>query len=70
MYGFCLAIGMGYGFKFPAFQLGGSKDLWVIGKYGLSGLWVMRESTVFLPIQFWLKVQTRQEGLKLLRVYF
>ncbi|KAF8230398.1 hypothetical protein L208DRAFT_1400623 [Tricholoma matsutake] len=54
MYGFYLAIGMGYGilgsmgygFEFPAYQLGGSKILWVMGEYGLSELWVMRESTV------------------------
>jgi hypothetical protein len=56
MYGFYLATGMGYGllgsmgygFEFPAYQLGGSKIVWVMGEYGLSGLWVMRESTVIL----------------------
>jgi hypothetical protein len=37
---------MGYGFKSPAYQLGGSKNVWVTREYGLSGLWVMRESTV------------------------
>ena len=54
MYGFCLKKGMGYGvsgsmgygFKSPAYQLGGSKILWVMGEYGLSELWVMRELTV------------------------
>ena len=54
MYGFYLATGMGYGllgsmgygFEFPAYQLGGSKILWVMGEYGLSELWVMRELTV------------------------
>ena len=29
-----------------AYQLGGSKNVWVTGEYGLLGLWVMRESTV------------------------
>jgi len=48
MYGFYLAMGMGYGFEFPAYQLGGSKIVWVTGEYGLSGLWVMRELTVVL----------------------
>ena len=57
MYGFCLEKGMGYGvsgsmgyeFKSPAYQLGGSKNVWVTREYGLllSGLWVMRESTVY-----------------------
>jgi 1,2-phenylacetyl-CoA epoxidase PaaB subunit len=54
MYGFCLEKGMGYGvsgsmgygFKSPAYQLGGSKNVWVTREYGLSGLWVIRESTV------------------------
>jgi hypothetical protein len=46
MYGFCLKKGMGYGFKSPAYQLGGSKNVWVTREYGLSGLWVMRDSTV------------------------
>jgi len=54
MSGFCLEKGMGYGvsgsmsygLKSPAYQLGGSKNVWVIREYGLSGLWVMRESTV------------------------
>jgi len=54
MYGFYLAMGMGYGllesmgygFEFPAYQLGGSKIVWVTGEYALPGLWVMRELTV------------------------
>jgi hypothetical protein len=37
---------MGYGMYFPANQLGGPKKLWGIREYGLSGLWVTRESTV------------------------
>ncbi|KAF8234462.1 hypothetical protein L208DRAFT_1261410, partial [Tricholoma matsutake] len=37
---------MGYGFEIPAYRLGGSKILWVMGEYGLSGVWVKRVSTV------------------------
>ena len=37
---------MGYGFEFPAYRLGGSEILWVMGEYGLSELWVMRELTL------------------------
>ncbi|KAF8231189.1 hypothetical protein L208DRAFT_1061442, partial [Tricholoma matsutake] len=44
--GYGILGSMGYGFEFPAYQLGGSKILWVMGEYGLSELWVMRESTV------------------------
>ncbi|KAF8219456.1 hypothetical protein L208DRAFT_1339936 [Tricholoma matsutake] len=43
---------MGYGFEFPAYQLGGSKIVWVMGEYGLLGLWVMRELTVLVKCQF------------------
>jgi hypothetical protein len=39
---------MGYGFEIPTYQLGGSKILWGIGEYGLSGVWVKRVSTVVL----------------------
>ena len=39
---------MGYGMHFPANQLGGPKNVWGIREYGLSGLWVTRESTVTL----------------------
>jgi hypothetical protein len=42
---------MGYGMYFPANQLGGPKKLWGIREYGLSGLWVTRESTVFPLVQ-------------------
>ena len=38
--------GMGYGPEIPANQVGGSKNLWIIIDYGLSGLWVRRELTV------------------------
>jgi hypothetical protein len=38
--------GMGYGPEIPANQVGGSKNLWVVIDYGLSGLWVRRELTV------------------------
>ena len=48
--GYGLLGSMGYGFDFPAYQLGGSKNVWVMGEYGLSGLWVMRESTVTVEI--------------------
>ena len=37
---------MGYGVQFPAYQIGGSKMLWDKRSYGLSEVWVMRESTV------------------------
>ena len=37
---------MGYGPKIPANQVGGMESLWVIGGYGLSRVWVKRESTV------------------------
>ena len=48
--GYGLLGSMGCGFKFPAYQLGGSKVLWVMGEYGLSELWVMRELTVLIPV--------------------
>jgi hypothetical protein len=37
---------MGYGMHFSANRLGGPKNVWGIREYGLSELWVMRESTV------------------------
>ncbi|KAH9012126.1 hypothetical protein EDB85DRAFT_2224075 [Lactarius pseudohatsudake] len=37
---------MGYAHKIPAYQLGGWEWVWVTGEYGLSGVWVIRESTV------------------------
>ena len=37
---------MGYGCKFPANELGKSKNLWVVREYGLYGVWVTRELTV------------------------
>jgi len=37
---------MGYCLVFPAYQVGGSKKLWGIMYYGLSGLWNKRASTV------------------------
>jgi hypothetical protein len=40
---------MGYGPEIPANQVGGSKNLWIIIDYGLSGLWVRRELTVLCP---------------------
>ena len=38
---------MGYGVKFSAHQLGGLKNVWDLGVYGLSDVWVMRVPTVF-----------------------
>jgi hypothetical protein len=37
---------MGYGMHFPANQLGGLKKVWGFREYGLSRLWITRESTV------------------------
>ena len=37
---------MGYGMKFPAHQVGGSKNLCDLRVYGLSESWVKRGSTV------------------------
>jgi hypothetical protein len=39
---------MGYGLKFPAHQLGGSKKPWDFGVYGLPCVWVKVGSTVIL----------------------
>ena len=39
---------MGFEAKIPANQLGRPKILWVMREYGLTGLWVKRESTVIL----------------------
>ena len=39
---------MGYGMHFPANQLGGLKKVWGFREYGLSRLWIMRESTVWV----------------------
>jgi hypothetical protein len=39
---------MGYGIKIPAHRVGGFKILWDIRGYGLSGLWVKRDSTVLV----------------------
>ena len=36
---------MGYGYKIPTYQHGKSKNIWVMREYGLSRVWVMREST-------------------------
>ena len=44
---------MGYGMKFPANQLGGSKKIWDLRVYGLSGVWVKRVSTVPM-IDIWM----------------
>ena len=37
---------MGYGFEFPANQLGNSKILWGITEYGFSQVWDKTEATV------------------------
>lgn len=39
---------MGFGTKFPAHQVGGSKKVWVFRVYGLSKAWVLGGSTVHL----------------------
>ena len=44
--GYGVAWGMGHWFKSPAYQLGGSKNVWVTREYGLSGVWVKRVMTV------------------------
>ena len=67
MYGFCLenAMGygisesMGYGLEFPAYRHGSSKVLWGMREYGLSGVWIIRVSTV----QRFLKVMRIAEKL-------
>jgi len=41
---------MGYGYKFPAYRHGKSKKVWVMREYGLSRVWVLRESTVITNI--------------------
>ena len=46
--GYCGCMGYGHGMHFSANRLGGPKNLWGIREYGLSELWVMRESTVFM----------------------
>ena len=55
--------GMGYGVSevygfCPLSQLGMAQNLWDIREYGLPGLWVKRESTVFreqIPVGFWVE---------------
>ena len=44
--GYWVLESMGYTSKIPANQLGSQEKVWVIGEYGLSEVWVMRESTV------------------------
>jgi hypothetical protein len=44
--GYWLLEGMGYAYEIPAYQPGKWVVVWVIGEYGLSGVWVMREMTV------------------------
>ncbi len=38
---------MCYGTDFPANEVGGTKNLWGMGEYGLREVWVRREATVF-----------------------
>ena len=51
-YGWLWAMGycghMGCGMQFPAYGVGGWVRLWVIRGYGLSEIWVMRDSTLTL----------------------
>jgi hypothetical protein len=45
--GYWLLESMGYGHKIPANQLGRQENVWVTREYGLSGVWIIRESTVY-----------------------
>ena len=38
---------------FPANRLGKYKNVWIIEMYGLSELWVMRDSTVVIKLYYW-----------------
>jgi hypothetical protein len=44
--GYWLLESMGYAYEIPTYQPGKWVVVWVIGEYGLSGVWVMREMTV------------------------
>ena len=39
-------MGIEYGYKIPANQLGKWKNVWVLREYGLPEVWLTRESTV------------------------
>jgi hypothetical protein len=43
-----MGYGFNYGMQFPANQVGGQLDLWVLRGYGLLEVWVKRSSTVIL----------------------
>ena len=49
--GYWVLESMGYASKIPANQLGSQENVWVIGEYGLSEVWVMRELTVYCSIK-------------------
>ena len=55
---------MGYGVKFPAHRVGGSKKLWDFMVYGLSESWVMRGSTVELNFVAEFYEDAKQGGRK------
>ena len=43
---------MGYGMQFPANQVGGQLELWVLRGYGLLEVWVKRSSTVVSQAEY------------------
>ena len=53
---------MGYDMQIPAHQLGGPKKVWGMRDYGLSGLCVMRESTVVMIVSPNLRYGTSGTG--------
>ena len=46
--GYWLSESMGYARKMPANQHGSPGNVWVTGEYGLSGVWLIGETTVHL----------------------
>ena len=44
--GYWLSESMGYARKMPANQHGSPGNVWVTGEYGLSGVWLIGETTV------------------------
>ena len=43
---------MGYGFDFPAYQIGGHKIVWDFGGYGLVRVWVKAVTTVLENVHY------------------
>ena len=46
--GYWLSESMGYARKMPANQHGSPGNVWVTGEYGLSGVWLIGETTVHI----------------------